>query len=345
MTEEIEMQLSEAAGFASFGKHLQGVWNAKTPRQVLRRLSEILVGSFLIKELDFLRIEFVEGRWTALRKRQVNGPHSSGLQSDSLIALETILSSLDLDQFGDPKESWEGITQFQLGAVLYQVAFFRDRDDELTLILWDGHHLDPTQRTMCDLLVRSVQNEAQWMRRIHSSEQLVYIDDLTGLYNTRYFDQVLTSELRRADRFKTQFTLLFIDLDSFKPINDQFGHLSGSSVLRQVAQVIRDAVREVDVPFRYGGDEFVVILIGAPCSKGAMVAERVRSKICEHRFKLDNHQWTNLTCSIGVASYPEHGKDRQSLIRVADQSMYDSKRLGKNRVTITGKHLERTWNR
>jgi diguanylate cyclase (GGDEF)-like protein len=76
-----------------------------------------------------------------------------------------------------------------------------------------------------------------------------------------------------------------------------------------------------------------------------MIAERVRSKICEHRFKLDKNQWTTLTCSIGVASYPDHGKDRQSLIRVADESMYNSKRTGKNRVTVTGRAAEDVWNR
>jgi diguanylate cyclase (GGDEF)-like protein len=214
-----------------------------------------------------------------------------------------------------------------------------------TLVIWrPGKAKDLDQATaaaLCDHAVRYVQNESRWHRKLDKTQALIYRDDLTGLYNMRYLEVVLESELRRAQRFPAQFCLLFIDLDGFKAVNDDHGHLSGSSVLKQVADVLRDAVREVDVPIRYGGDEFVVVLLGASPAKGYLAAERVRRRIEQKEFQVEDGGTARLTCSIGVAAYPEHGKDRETLLKVADETMYNSKRTGKNRVTIVS-DLERS---
>ena len=192
-------------------------------------------------------------------------------------------------------------------------------------------------RTHLEAIVKVLQNEARWLRKLDRTQALLYRDDLTGLFNSRYLEQALDAELRRAERFGNQFCLMFIDLDGFKPINDIHGHLSGSSVLRQVADVLREAVREVDVPIRYGGDEFVVVLLGATCAKGVLAAERVRRRIEAKEFQLEGGGTARITASIGVAAYPEHGRDCKTLLKMADETMYDSKRAGKNRVSVVGR--------
>ena len=144
----------------------------------------------------------------------------------------------------------------------------------------------------------------------------------------------MDSEIRRAQRFQMNFALLFIDLDNFKPINDRYGHLSGSLVLKQVAAILTDGLREIDSVFRYGGDEYVVMLLGAGSASGYLAAERIRGRLAAHPFVAEGGDVVHVTASIGVAAYPEHGTEREALIRIADQCMYRSKHGGKNRVVV-----------
>lgn len=187
---------------------------------------------------------------------------------------------------------------------------------------------------LIETYVCQLQAVCQAMARMEDSELMLQRDDLTGLYNYRSLEQTLDAELKRYFRFRTPFSLLFIDLDNFKPINDRHGHLVGSDVLKQVAAVLCDTTRDVDSVFRYGGDEFVVMLIESTADHALKVAERLRLSIQEHAFKAGSHKIVRLTASIGVASCPDHGKDRQLLLQLADDSMYRSKRAGKNKVLI-----------
>lgn len=170
--------------------------------------------------------------------------------------------------------------------------------------------------------------------RLAQAEQLLHRDDLTGLYNHRFLDASLRQEIKRTQRFQTSFCILFIDLDNFKPINDEHGHMSGSGVLRQVADVLRDSLREVDTIFRYGGDEFVVVLLETTAQTGALAAERIRRRIAQHPFATEGGQVVKITCSIGVVACPEHGEDHGALLNAADVCMYKSKRTGKNQVFV-----------
>jgi diguanylate cyclase (GGDEF)-like protein len=184
-----------------------------------------------------------------------------------------------------------------------------------------------------DTILRRFAHEWSWHKRLENSEQRLMRDDLTGLYNTRYMDLAIDQELLRAQRFNLQFSILFIDLDNFKHVNDKYGHLCGSSLLKVVSQQLTKAVREIDSVIRYGGDEFVIILIGASPAKAMKVAERARRFINNAKIE-EFGQSISVTASIGIASHPIHGSTRDALLAAADESMYRSKSLGKNCVAL-----------
>ncbi len=171
--------------------------------------------------------------------------------------------------------------------------------------------------------------------RLKQVEHLAYLDDLTLLYNTRYLDMVLDRELAGG----RPFTLLFLDIDHFKGVNDKHGHLSGSRMLVEVARVLRGCVRDEDVLVRYGGDEYITVLTGLDSGGGLKVAERVRRAIEDHRFLSREATPVRVTATIGVASAPEHATTKSELIDLADRAMYRGKRSTRNVVYIASHDL------
>jgi len=161
--------------------------------------------------------------------------------------------------------------------------------------------------------------------RFQGARELIYTDDLTGLYNYRYLQKVLDLEIRRAERYKLYFSLIFIDLDRFKIVNDTRGHLTGSDVLRECAELLRHCVRDVDILFRYGGDEFTILLIESSKENSAVIAERIRSTIENFQFQQNSGNPLHLTATIGYANYPENAKDKKSILEMADRAMYHGK--------------------
>jgi diguanylate cyclase (GGDEF)-like protein len=171
--------------------------------------------------------------------------------------------------------------------------------------------------------------------RLKQVEHLAYLDDLTHLYNTRYLDVVLDRELAGG----RPFTLLFLDVDHFKDVNDQHGHLSGSRLLVEVARVLRSCVRDEDVLVRYGGDEYVTLLVGIDSGGGLKVAERIRRAVEDHRFLSREADPVRVTASIGLASFPEHARSKAEIIDLADRAMYRGKRTTRNVVYMASKDL------
>jgi diguanylate cyclase (GGDEF)-like protein len=169
---------------------------------------------------------------------------------------------------------------------------------------------------------------------LRRSEQLSCTDDLTKLYNSRFLNATLRREVERSRRYGTAVSLIFLDLDGFKVVNDEHGHLSGSRTLVEVGAVIRETVREVDVVSRYGGDEFTVILPQTGPEGAAIIAERIRARIEEKEFLIAYGLRVRLTASFGIASYPDHGRSKEDLIARADQAMYRVKGRGKNGVQL-----------
>jgi diguanylate cyclase (GGDEF)-like protein len=168
--------------------------------------------------------------------------------------------------------------------------------------------------------------------RIAEAERLSQTDDLTKLHNARYLRQFLLNEIRRARRYGSSVAALFLDLDDFKRINDEHGHLVGSHVLMEIAAVILSSVRDTDAVARYGGDEFVIVLPDTGIELAGAVAERIRHKIGRHYFTGGRRLQLSLTASFGVATFPKHASSPQQLIACADTAMYEAKAANKNCV-------------
>ena len=164
------------------------------------------------------------------------------------------------------------------------------------------------------------------------AEALSVTDDLTRLYNSRYLNLVLRRETKRASRSGRPLSLLFIDLDGFKSINDAYGHLAGSRALVEAAAVIRGSARETDVVARFGGDEFALVLPDTGCEGAFAVGERIRERIAAHAFLSADNLNLHLTASVGVATLPDVAASAEELVQAADTAMYVVKQSGKNGI-------------
>ena len=163
------------------------------------------------------------------------------------------------------------------------------------------------------------------------------IDAKTGLYNARHLRGALTSELDRATRYQRPLSLLLADLDFLRDVNNQHGHLAGDAVLAEIGVVLRDALRSTDIPARFGGEEFCVVLPETPGPKAAILAERIRRAVDEREFEIGRGlPPLHVTISIGVASFPLDAETDDDLIEAADAAVYAAKARGRNRVCVVG---------
>ena len=162
-------------------------------------------------------------------------------------------------------------------------------------------------------------------------EKMAITDSLTGLYVRRYFSERLEEEIGRSARHGFKFSFLMLDIDDFKKCNDTYGHLVGDVVLKDVARIVKESIREIDLVCRYGGEEFAVILPETPADAAMIVAQRIRRRAEEEVFKAYDER-VKITLSIGLAEYPESASNSASLIDRADEALYRAKNAGKNVV-------------
>jgi len=201
------------------------------------------------------------------------------------------------------------------------------------LIIGINRALSSQLQTRTEYLIRSLEIALENHHRYIEAKQLTYIDDLTGLYNPRFLDHALNFAMDTLSHKDAGFCILFIDIDKFKQVNDQYGHVIGSQMLSHVGRLIKQGLRKSDHVFRYGGDEFIAVLYGTHIQTAQEIAERIRKTTEARTFRFPNIS-VKVTLSIGIARFPEHGKDKSTIIAMADSAMYSSKKQGRNQVIV-----------
>jgi len=197
----------------------------------------------------------------------------------------------------------------------------------------------PKGRLTSESLHRAMHNAMEKVALLRKIEEqrvelmrLATIDELTGLYNRRFFLKRLGDEIDRAVRYESPLSLLILDVDHFKAVNDTYGHLVGDEVLAALAELIRATFRRTDVAARYGGEEFCALLPQTERTGAEHVAERLRQASAVQPIQLQDGGRLSVTCSVGLAVLGEDGGDGSSLLKVADARLYRAKAAGRNRV-------------
>ena len=173
-------------------------------------------------------------------------------------------------------------------------------------------------------------------RAVEKIQELTITDDCTGLYNARHLYSTIESEVYRSIRFGYEFSVLFLDLDRFKLVNDNHGHLIGSRLLYEIGATIKSRLRLIDYAFRYGGDEFVVLLPQTSKQSALIVARRLRDILRNTHFHMGEGLDLNVRASMGVASFPDDAKNAHDLIRQADEMMYTIKNTSRDAIAVCG---------
>ncbi|MBW2280229.1 MAG: diguanylate cyclase [Deltaproteobacteria bacterium] len=282
------------------------------------------------------------GRLLELTSRYADGVSLVGVPADTEDALRDLI---DRRKIFDPNQLDSGAHALS-GALEQELARLGLDDDEVLELplrldgqLVGGLWIFAERRPFTDDEVRRAELVAAQAElalvnaeRFLQAREKAFIDDVTELYNARYLLAALDREASRAERSRLDLSVLFLDLDRFKVVNDTHGHLVGSRVLRELGAVLRKSIRTIDTVGRYGGDEFTILLVDTNHDGAMRVAERIRETVAETAFSGGRGLKLQLTLSIGVASFPTHGSAREDLLDRADKAMYLGKAMGRNHV-------------
>ncbi len=204
---------------------------------------------------------------------------------------------------------------------IYYVKAFPPQDEGPFLI---------QERRLIDSIAIQISEAIERIQALNKLEHMAVHDALTGLANRQTLTDQMEKEVYRASRYGHPLAVLMFDLDHFKQVNDEYGHHAGDLVLKRFAHCLQTQIRETDFAVRFGGEEFMVVLPETPLSEAQLLAERIRSVIASLSIDIDGGQAIKITCSVGIASYPEHSNVWQELIVLADKALYSAKESGRN---------------
>jgi diguanylate cyclase (GGDEF)-like protein len=199
-------------------------------------------------------------------------------------------------------------------------------DDRTTIEKNDDGDITYYQGILLDITERKLMEE----KLLHLSNH----DPLTGLYNRRMLEEQLTKDIQRADRYKHPLSLFMVDIDHFKSVNDTHGHTAGDLIIKAVANVIEELIREIDYSCRYGGEEFAIVLPETSLTEAGEIAERLRTTIEEKIFEINDGKKLSITISIGVSDFATGSESLEVLINRADSALYAAKDFGRNCIKI-----------
>jgi diguanylate cyclase (GGDEF)-like protein len=195
----------------------------------------------------------------------------------------------------------------------------------------------PTLKALAEYAAIALEN-ARYVQRMH---ELTIMDDCTALFNARHLNFVLDAEIYRSNRYGYQFSVIFFDLDHFKQVNDHFGHLVGSRLLWRIGDILKSNLRLIDYAFRYGGDEFVVILPQTSKENALTVVRRLRDLLNAKVFFHAENLNIKVTASFGIATFPADGHTHREILRLADEAMYLVKKTTRNNIALAGEGVIR----
>lgn len=272
------------------------------------------------------------------------GPGAERLKDEVLVPGEGIAGvvfasgkpRLSKDARGDPDfaDRFDLVTGAPTGSVLAVPLTVRDRVLGVLELVGSNEATSFTMEdlraaiTIADFAAIAIDNA----RNFKKVQELTLTDEHTGLYNARHFSELVDAEVARCARFVRPLSLLFLDIDDFKSVNDTRGHLVGSATLRHAGHLLNTCIRGVDTAFRYGGDEFAVLLVETGPDGARTVGQRVVEAFRASPFEPGRGAAVHVTVSVGYASFPDHGISPTALLQAADASMYRAKKAGKNRL-------------
>jgi diguanylate cyclase (GGDEF)-like protein len=280
--------------------------------------------SVLLKEEDELVLQAHHGHLTPRVPEGGRVSVDTGLWGRSLRAAKTLIEN---DSKNDPEYIGfylETGSRMCIPLVSFGQALGVLVLDSADANTFNVHDMQPLE-SVADICATAIQN-AHYVERV---KQLAYLDGLTGIFNRRFFELRMVEELDRARRFGAGMAVIMVDIDHFKRLNDEFGHLLGDEVLRQISSIFHQQLRKIDVVCRYGGEEFAILLSQTDPQHALMVAEKLRSVVEGWQFPGVPR---SVTISAGTANYPDHGTTRDELVKAADAGLYSAKQAGRNQV-------------
>jgi diguanylate cyclase (GGDEF)-like protein len=278
----------------------------------------------LMVEGDALRIRAYEGRLTPTMAMGAMLSPGVGLAGRALASGRSIIEN-DVNEVEGyvagfvETQSEICVPLIFLGEKLGVLALDAARKDA-----FDAEDRRPLE-SVADICAAAIQNANNFNRM----KQLAYVDGLTGIHNRRFFEMRIMEELERAARFQGRLSVVMVDIDNFKKLNDEFGHLLGDEILRSVASILKQQLRRMDLVCRYGGDEFAILVPETTGENAFRVAEKLRRHVETHPFPGVPRP---VTISCGVADYPTHGFTRDEVVAAADSALYTAKQAGRNRA-------------